>query len=232
MEFPIYNTFINFSHHHFCCFTIASLFVLDKSTAWNKCLQHPCFKKLCKIAQASENSDSNTQQFLLDLLTHSWIHSMLFALPGYQFPYTVMNMCFYLMMDYVRDWASPAHEVHNIMWLSVSISIRHYSLERKVQAVHTRCQDGYMPCTYHELLAVTCKACHFPALKAKLWSLKGKYDRQISSQFHKSFVTDDPTKFIVSVRAWFSYWVLRGILFLCRLSLLYEKQKHESSSYI
>jgi hypothetical protein len=30
---------------------------------WNKCLQHPCFKFLCKIAQASKNSDSNAQHF-------------------------------------------------------------------------------------------------------------------------------------------------------------------------
>ena len=27
----------------------------------NRCLQHPCFKDLCKIAQASKNSDSNAQ---------------------------------------------------------------------------------------------------------------------------------------------------------------------------
>jgi hypothetical protein len=71
MELPIFNTFINFSRHHFCCFTIAPLFVLDKSTAWNRCLQHPCFKKLSKIAQASRNSDDNAQHFLSDLLTHS-----------------------------------------------------------------------------------------------------------------------------------------------------------------
>jgi hypothetical protein len=54
-------------------------------------------KNLCKIAQAFKSSDSNAQHFLLDLLTHSWFHSMLFALPGYQFPYTVMNRCFYLI---------------------------------------------------------------------------------------------------------------------------------------
>ena len=62
----------------------------------NRCLQHPCFKNLCKIAKASKNHDSNAQHFLSDLLTHSWFHSMLFALPGYQFPYTVMNRCLYL----------------------------------------------------------------------------------------------------------------------------------------
>jgi hypothetical protein len=63
----------------------------------NKCLQHPCFKILYKIAQASKNSNSNTQHFLSDLLTHSWFHSTRFALPSYQFPYIVMNRCLYLM---------------------------------------------------------------------------------------------------------------------------------------
>ena len=71
MELPIFNTYMNFSRHHLCCFTVVPLFVLDKSMAWNRCLQHPCFKNLCKIAQASKNSDSNAQHFLSDLLTHS-----------------------------------------------------------------------------------------------------------------------------------------------------------------
>jgi hypothetical protein len=71
MELPIISTYINFSCHHLCCYIVAPLFVLDKSTAWNRCIQHPCFKKLCKIAQASKNSDPNTQHFLSDLLAHS-----------------------------------------------------------------------------------------------------------------------------------------------------------------
>jgi hypothetical protein len=71
MELPNFSTYINFSRHHLCCFTIALLFVLDESTAWNRCLRHPCFKNLCKIAQASKNSDSNAQHFLSDLLSHS-----------------------------------------------------------------------------------------------------------------------------------------------------------------
>jgi hypothetical protein len=29
------------SRHQFCCFTVAPLFALDKSMAWNRCLQHP-----------------------------------------------------------------------------------------------------------------------------------------------------------------------------------------------
>ena len=53
MKLPVFDTYINFSRHYLCCFTIAPLFVLDKSKAWNKYLQHPCFKTLCKIAQAS-----------------------------------------------------------------------------------------------------------------------------------------------------------------------------------
>jgi hypothetical protein len=64
MKLPISNTFIDFSRHQFCFFTVASLFVLDKSTAWNRCLQHPCFKNLCKIAQAFKNSDSKAQHFM------------------------------------------------------------------------------------------------------------------------------------------------------------------------
>jgi uncharacterized protein YbcC (UPF0753/DUF2309 family) len=60
MELPIFNTYINFYRHHFCCFTIAPLFVLDKSTAWNRCLHLPCFKNLCKIAQASKKSSGSS----------------------------------------------------------------------------------------------------------------------------------------------------------------------------
>jgi hypothetical protein len=71
MEFPIFITYIDFSRHHFCCFTVVSLFVLDKYAAWNRCLKQPCFKNSCKIAQGSKSSDSNAQHFLSDLLTHS-----------------------------------------------------------------------------------------------------------------------------------------------------------------
>jgi hypothetical protein len=70
MELPIFHTYINFSCHHLCRFTFAPLFVLDKSMAWNRCLQHPCFKYLCKIAQASKNLDSNAKHFLSDSLKH------------------------------------------------------------------------------------------------------------------------------------------------------------------
>jgi hypothetical protein len=109
MELPISNTYMNFSRHHLCCFTIVPLFVLDNSMASNRCLQHHCFKNLYEITQASKNSDSNTQHFLSDLLTHSWFHSMLFALPSYQFPYTVMNRCLYLTTTF------PANFVESIL---------------------------------------------------------------------------------------------------------------------
>ena len=55
MELPNFNTYMNLSRRHFCCFTIVPLFVLDKSMALNSCIQNPCFKNLCKIAQASKN---------------------------------------------------------------------------------------------------------------------------------------------------------------------------------
>ena len=46
MGLPIFDTFINFSRHHLCCFIVAPLFVSDKSKAWNRYLQHPCFNKI------------------------------------------------------------------------------------------------------------------------------------------------------------------------------------------
>jgi hypothetical protein len=71
MELPILNTYMNFSRHHFCCFTIVPLFVLKSLWLKNMCLEHPCFIKLCKIALAFRNAVSNAQHFLSDLLTHS-----------------------------------------------------------------------------------------------------------------------------------------------------------------
>ena len=53
-KLPFFNTFMNFSGHHLCCFIVASLFVLDKSTTWNRCLQHPDFRNLCKITRTSK----------------------------------------------------------------------------------------------------------------------------------------------------------------------------------
>jgi hypothetical protein len=108
MELPIFNTYMNFPRHQFYYFTVVPLFVLDKSMAWNRCLQHPCFKTLCRIDEASKNSDSNAQHFLSDLLTHSWFHSMLFALPRYQFPSNVMNRCLYLTVLGLSSFSTPS----------------------------------------------------------------------------------------------------------------------------
>jgi hypothetical protein len=33
MELPVFNTYMNFSRHHFYCFTVVPSFVLDKSMA-------------------------------------------------------------------------------------------------------------------------------------------------------------------------------------------------------
>jgi hypothetical protein len=59
----------------------------------------------------------NTQHFLSDLLTHSKFHSMLFSLPGYQFPYIVMNRCLYLSIFLL---AGPTLGVWDPVWTTVN----------------------------------------------------------------------------------------------------------------
>jgi len=86
----------------------------------NRCLQHPCFKNLYKIIQASKNSNLNAQHFLSDLLSHSWFHSMLFALPSYKFPYIVMNRCLYLS-DIILVWTSKHVGVNSYRTLMVGV---------------------------------------------------------------------------------------------------------------
>jgi hypothetical protein len=49
MKLPVFNRYMNFSYHHLCCFIVIPLFVLDKSMAWNRCLQHPTSKKCVKL---------------------------------------------------------------------------------------------------------------------------------------------------------------------------------------
>jgi hypothetical protein len=76
----------------FLCFFWISLWVK------NRCLQQPCFKNLCKIALESLQKvrfQRPTLAFRICEHIHD-VHSMLFALPGYQFPYTVVNRCLYL----------------------------------------------------------------------------------------------------------------------------------------
>jgi hypothetical protein len=103
--------------------------------AWNRCLQHSCFKNLCKVAQASKNSDSNAQHFLSDLLTHSWFHSMLFALPGYQFPYAVMNRCLYLMKsgNNSTNWRKSV-QLSAAVYIT-GITLNTYKLQRLKQMI-------------------------------------------------------------------------------------------------
>jgi hypothetical protein len=33
MELPNFKMYMNFSHHHLCCFTVVPLYLLDKSMA-------------------------------------------------------------------------------------------------------------------------------------------------------------------------------------------------------
>ena len=112
MILPNFNIYMDFSRHHFYCFKIVPLFVLEKSMAQNRCLQHPCFKSCVKLLKPPKIQvpTPNAQHFLSDLLTHSRFHSMLFALPGYQFPYIVMNRCLYLTYKSTNNLKLP-------MWL-------------------------------------------------------------------------------------------------------------------
>ena len=103
----VLSTYMNFFCHHFFCFTVVPCLFWISLWFKNRCPQHSWFKNLCKIARTSKNSDSNAQQVLSDLLTHSWFLSMLFALPTYQFPYIVMNRCLYLV--------APRQECHNFI---------------------------------------------------------------------------------------------------------------------
>jgi hypothetical protein len=74
MELPIFDTYINSSTFLaiiyvasqllFCLFWISLRLGIG---VYNTLAS----KKLCQIAQASKNSNSNTQHFLSDLLTHS-----------------------------------------------------------------------------------------------------------------------------------------------------------------
>jgi hypothetical protein len=98
MELPIFNTYMNFSRHQLCCFTVVPLFVLDKSMAWNRCLQLPCFKNLCKIAQASKNSDSNAQHFLSDFANTFMISLHALCTPMLPNPLSIMNRCLHLTL--------------------------------------------------------------------------------------------------------------------------------------
>jgi hypothetical protein len=99
MELPIFKIYMNVSLATIC--VASQLFLcLFWISLWvkNRCLQHPCFKNLCKIALESPQKfrfQRPTLPFGICEHIHD-VHSMLFALPGYQFPYTVVNGCLYL----------------------------------------------------------------------------------------------------------------------------------------
>jgi hypothetical protein len=44
-ETPNSKTYMNFSRHYFCCFTVVPLFVLDKSMDWEKVSTTPLLQK-------------------------------------------------------------------------------------------------------------------------------------------------------------------------------------------
>ena len=50
----ILNTYMNFSRHHLCCFTVDPLFVLDKSMANNRCPQHLASKICVRLLKPSK----------------------------------------------------------------------------------------------------------------------------------------------------------------------------------
>ena len=86
----------------------------------NRCLQHPCF--CVKLLKPPKNSNSKAQHFLSNLFTHSWFHSMLFALPSYQFPYIVMNRCLYLTG--IQN-GHMAHRTSHERWFAFAMSSKH-----------------------------------------------------------------------------------------------------------
>jgi hypothetical protein len=47
MELPNFNTYMNFSRHHFCCFTVVPLFVLNKSMAHRIGVYNTLASKIC-----------------------------------------------------------------------------------------------------------------------------------------------------------------------------------------
>jgi hypothetical protein len=47
MEPPIFKIYMNFSCHHLCCFTIVSLFLLDKSMGQEIDVYNTLASKIC-----------------------------------------------------------------------------------------------------------------------------------------------------------------------------------------
>jgi hypothetical protein len=105
MELTISNTYMNFSRHQFCCFTIVPLFVLDKSMASNRCLQHPCFKKLIQNCSSLQKfrfqhptlpfGFANTFMMFTPCSSHSQVtNSLILSWIGVSLPYVTANSSF------------------------------------------------------------------------------------------------------------------------------------------
>jgi hypothetical protein len=95
-------TYMNFSRHHLCWFTI-DLLLFWISLCLRIGVYNTLASKICvKLLKPPKNQIPTPNHFLSDLLTHSWFHSMLFALPGYQFYNIVMNRCLYLRKTYLQ----------------------------------------------------------------------------------------------------------------------------------
>ena len=92
-------TIISIASHLFLCLFWISLWLK------NRCLQHLASKICVKLLKPSKIQIPMPNTSFSDLLTHSWFHSMLFALPSYQFPYIVMNRCLYLKLSYLFQYS-------------------------------------------------------------------------------------------------------------------------------
>jgi hypothetical protein len=88
---------MNFPRHHFCCFHSCFFVCFGKVYGLRIGVYNTLASKICvKLLKPPEIQIPTPNTSFSDLLTHSRFHSMLFALPGYQFLYIVMNRCLYL----------------------------------------------------------------------------------------------------------------------------------------
>jgi hypothetical protein len=73
MELPFFNTYMNFSRHHFCCFTVVPLFVLFWISVWLGIgVYNTVASKICvKLLKPPKIQIPTPNTSLLDLLTHS-----------------------------------------------------------------------------------------------------------------------------------------------------------------
>ena len=160
----------------------------------NRCLQHPCFKNLCKIAQASKNSDSNAQHFLSDWLTHSWFDSILFALLSYQFSYIVMNRCLYLISQIPPDTDAI------FLW-RLALLLAWFGLLRKLGysrvstslLLHSAPSPSFDSTPKQTNLRL--RSHTYPEKKTQAHTLLIRYPSKAMIRENRQFVTDEPVKF-------------------------------------